>query len=163
MIGHITYLSGESMRLKFGRRLQVHDMQDKKDPFLTFDSQFKIESYLQYQGKKFVNRFDANSFLYITKAADYFDLENQHGKGSPVQAFSKAAARFLVISYSSDWLYPTFHSKAIVNALKKNRLDISFCEIESNLGHDAFLLYDKQLNKMVKGFLSSVYKGIKNN
>ena len=153
MIGHITYLSDESMRLKFGRRLQ-----NEKDLSFTIDSQFQIESYLQYQGKKFVSRFDANSFLYLTKAADYFDLEMQHGKGSPVEAFSKAEARFLVVSYSSDWLYPTYESKAIVTALKKNKLDVSFCEIESNLGHDAFLLPDKQLAKMIKGFLNSVYE-----
>ncbi|MCK5312607.1 MAG: homoserine O-acetyltransferase, partial [Desulfobacteraceae bacterium] len=158
MIGHITYLSDESMRQKFGRRLQ-----DDKDLSFSFDSQFQIESYLQYQGKKFVNRFDANSFLYITKAADYFDLEQQHGKGSSVKAFSRATAKFLVVSYSSDWLYPTHESKAIVTALKKNKLDVSFCEIESNLGHDAFLLPDKQLNKMIKGFLTSVYEGITRN
>jgi len=151
MIGHITYLSDESMRQKFGRRLQ-----SEKDLSLSFDSQFQIESYLQYQGKKFVNRFDANSFLYITKAADYFDLEKQHGKGSSVEVFSKTTARFLVVSYSSDWLYPTHESKAIVTALKKNKIDVSFCEIESDLGHDAFLLPDKQLNKMIKGFLTSI-------
>ncbi len=157
MIGHITYLSDESMREKFGRKLQ-----NKKDISFTFDSQFQVESYLKYQGEKFVERFDANSFLYITKATDYFDLEMQYGNGSSVKAFSKAKAKFLVVSYSSDWLYPTYESKAIVKALKKNRLDVSFCEIESTLGHDAFLLYDNRLNKMLKGFLSSVYNGIKN-
>ena len=157
MIGHITYLSDESMREKFGRKLQ-----DKKDLSFTFDSQFQVESYLKYQGEKFVDRFDANSFLYITKATDYFDLEMQYGKGSSVKAFSKTKAKFLVISFSSDWLYPTYESKAIVKALKKNRLDVSFCEIESNLGHDAFLLYDNSLNKMIKGFLASVYDGINN-
>ncbi len=157
MIGHITYLSDESMREKFGRKLQ-----DKKDLSFTFAPQFQVESYLKYQGEKFVERFDANSFLYITKATDYFDLEMQYGKGSSVKAFSKTKAKFLVVSYSSDWLYPTYESKAIVKALKKNRLDVSFCEIESNLGHDAFLLYDNSLNKMIKGFLASVYDGIKN-
>jgi homoserine O-acetyltransferase/O-succinyltransferase len=153
MIGHITYLSDESMRNKFGRKLK-----DNKDLSFTFDSQFQVETYLKYQGEKFVDRFDANSFLYITKAADYFDLEMQYGKGSSVKAFSKTKAKFLVISYSSDWLYPTYESKAIVKALKKNRLDVSFCEIQSNLGHDAFLLYDSGLNKMIKGFLASVYQ-----
>ncbi|MDA3917390.1 MAG: homoserine O-acetyltransferase [Deltaproteobacteria bacterium] len=156
MIGHITYLSDESMRLKFGRKLQ-----DKKDLSFTFDSQFQVENYLKYQGEKFVDRFDANSFLYITKAADYYDLEMQHGNGSSVKAFSKAKAKFLVISFSSDWLYPTYESKAIVKALKKNRLDVSFCEIESNLGHDAFLLFNNRLNRMIKGFLATVYKGVK--
>jgi len=158
MIGHITYLSDKSMRLKFGRK-----MQDKKDAPFTFDSKFQVESYLKYQGQKFVTRFDANSFLYITKAADYFDLEEQHGDGSPVDSFLNAKARFLVISYSSDWLYPTSESKAIVNALKKNRLDVSFCEIESEWGHDAFLLQDKRLDKMIKGFLASVYEKTEDN
>ncbi len=153
MIGHITYLSDKSMRSKFGRK-----MEDKNDLALTFDSKFQVESYLKHQGRKFVERFDANSFLYITKAADYFDVEQQHGNGSAVDAFSRAKARFLVISYTSDWLYPTYESKAIVNALKKNRLDVSFCEIESELGHDAFLLPDKRLAGMIKGFLSSVYE-----
>jgi homoserine O-acetyltransferase len=157
MIGHITYLSDESMREKFGRKLQ-----NKKNLSFTFAPQFQVESYLKYQGEKFVERFDANSFLYITKATDYFDLEMQYGKGSSVKAFSKTKAKFLVISYSSDWLYPTYEAKAIVKALKKNRLDVSFCEIESNLGHDAFLLYDNSLNKMIKGFLASVYDGINN-
>ena len=156
MIGHITYLSDESMRLKFGRKLQ-----DKKDLSFTFDSQFQVENYLKYQGEKFVDRFDANSFLYITKAADYYDLEMQHGNGSSVKAFSKAKAKFLVVSFSSDWLYPTYESKAIVKALKKNRLDVSFCEIESNLGHDAFLLFNNSLNRMIKGFLATVYNGVK--
>ncbi len=156
MIGHITYLSDESMRLKFGRKLQ-----DKKDLSFTFDSQFQVENYLKYQGEKFVERFDANSFLYITKAADYYDLEMQHGNGSSVKAFSKAKAKFLVVSFSSDWLYPTYESKAIVKALKKNRLDVSFCEIESNLGHDAFLLFNNSLNRMIKGFLATVYNGVK--
>jgi homoserine O-acetyltransferase/O-succinyltransferase len=158
MIGHITYLSDESMRQKFGRRLQ-----DGKNPSFSFNSQFQIESYLQYQGKKFVTRFDANSFLYITKAADYFDLEQQHGNGSSVKAFSRAKAKFLVVSYSSDWLYPTHESKAIVTALKKNKINVSFCEIESDLGHDAFLLPDKQLDKMIKGFLYSVHEGAARN
>jgi homoserine O-acetyltransferase len=155
MIGHITYLSDKSMRSKFGRKLQ-----DEKDLPFTFDTKFQVGSYLKYQGEKFVNRFDANSFLYLTKAADYFDLEEQHGDGSSVDAFSNAQARFLVISYSSDWLYPTHESKAIVNALKKNRLDVSFCEIESEWGHDAFLLPDKRLDKMIKGFLASVYNNM---
>jgi len=153
MIGHITYLSDESMRNKFGRKLQ------KKQIFSPgFDARFQVESYLKYQGEKFVDRFDANSFLYITKAADHFDLEEQHGNGSAVQAFSKTKARFFVISYSSDWLYPTYASKAIVKALKKNKLDVSFCEIESEFGHDAFLLEDRLLSKMVKGFLQTMYE-----
>ena len=153
MIGHITYLSDESMRLKFGRRLQ-----DKNDFSYNFDADFQVESYLRYQGTKFVERFDANSFLYITKAADYFDLGLQHGDGSTVRAFSKTRAKFLVVSFTSDWLYPTYQSKAIVRALKKNGLDVSFCEIEADWGHDAFLLPSERLTELIKGFLDRVYR-----
>lgn len=148
MIGHLTYLSDESMRLKFGRRLQ-----NRSDLSFEFGAEFQVESYLQYQGQKFIERFDANSFLYITKAADYFDLARDHGKGSLVQAFSKVAARFLVVSYTSDWLYPTYQSKEMVTAMKKNNLDISFCEIDAQWGHDAFLLPNPKLNSLMKGFL----------
>ena len=151
MIGHITYLSDEAMRLKFGRNLQ-----DKSDFSFDFGADFQVESYLRYQGAKFVERFDANSFLYITKAADYFDLEKQHGGGSIVEAFSKAKARFLVVSFTSDWLYPTYQSRAIVKAMKKNGLDVSFCEIEAECGHDAFLIPNARLSALVKGFLESV-------
>lgn len=151
MIGHITYLSDEAMRHKFGRRLQ-----DKSDFSFNFDADFQVESYLRYQGTKFVERFDANSFLYITKAADYFDLERQHGAGSLVGAFSKTTARFLVISFTSDWLYPTYQSRAIVQALKKNGLEVSFCEIEAEWGHDAFLLPSPRLTSLIKGFLERV-------
>lgn len=152
MIGHITYLSDDAMRLKFGRRLQ-----DKNDFSFNFDADFQVESYLRYQGKKFVERFDANSFLYITKAADYYDLEKEHGNGSAVKAFSKTKAKFLVISFTSDWLYPTYQSKAIVKALKKNGLDVSFCEIEADWGHDAFLLPNDRLFAVIKGFLERVH------
>ena len=152
MIGHITYLSDESMRLKFGRRLQ-----DKTDFSCNFDADFQVESYLRYQGAKFVDRFDANSFLYITKAADYFDLEKQHGSGSTVKAFSKTGARFLVVSFTSDWLYPTYQSKSMVKAMKKNGLDVSFCEINADWGHDAFLLPSERLTLLLRSFLESTY------
>jgi homoserine O-acetyltransferase len=152
MIGHITYLSDESMRLKFGRRLQ-----DKSDFSFNFDADFQVESYLRYQGKKFVERFDANSFLYITKAADYYDLEKQHGDGSEVKAFAKTTAKFLVVSFTSDWLYPTYQSRAMVKAMKKNGLDVSFCEIEAEWGHDAFLLSNERLSALIRGFLDRVY------
>ncbi len=151
MIGHITYLSDDAMRLKFGRRLQ-----DKSDFSFNFDADFQVESYLRYQGKKFVERFDANSFLYITKAADYYDFEKQHGNGSAVEAFSKTMAKFLVISFTSDWLYPTYQSKDMVKAMKKNGLDVSFCEIEADWGHDAFLLPNERLSAIIKGFLERV-------
>jgi len=152
MIGHITYLSDESMRLKFGRRLQ-----DKSDFSFNFDADFQVESYLRYQGRKFVDRFDANSFLYITKAADYFDLGKQHGEGSAVKALAKARARFLVISFTSDWLYPTYQAREIVKALKKNGRDVSFCEIEAEWGHDAFLIPGERLPMLIHGFLERVY------
>lgn len=150
MIGHITYLSDESMRLKFGRRLQ-----NRSALSFEFGAEFQVESYLQYQGTKFIERFDANSFLYITKAADYFDLAREHGKGSLVRAFSNAKARFMVVSYTSDWLYPTYQSKEMVTAMKKNNLDVSFCEIEAQWGHDAFLLPSKKLDSLMTGFLRS--------
>jgi len=151
MIGHITYLSDESMRLKFGRKLQ-----NKSALSFEFGAEFQVESYLQYQGKKFIERFDANSFLYITKAADYFDLARGYGKGSLVKAFSRCQAKFMVISYTSDWLYPTYQSKEMVKAMKKNNLDVSFCEIDAKWGHDAFLLPDPRLDNLIKGFLRSV-------
>ncbi len=152
MIGHITYLSDESMRLKFGRRLQ-----NKADFSFNFDADFQVESYLRYQGAKFVERFDANAFLYITKAADYFDIEKQHGDGSAVKSFSKAKAKFLVIAFTSDWLYPTYQSKSMVRAMKKSGLDVSFCEIDAQWGHDAFLLPNEQLSSMISGFLEHVF------
>jgi homoserine O-acetyltransferase len=148
MVGHVTYLSDEAMRRKFGRRLQ-----DKIDFSFNFDADFQVESYLRYQGQKFVDRFDANSFLYITKAADYFDLRRQHGSGSETEAFAGARASFLVISFTSDWLYPTYQSRAMVKAMKKNNLDVSFCEIEAEWGHDAFLLHNERLASLIKGFL----------
>jgi len=152
MIGHITYLSDDAMRQKFGRQLQ-----NKGDFSFKFDADFQVESYLRYQGTKFVERFDSNSFLYITKASDYFDLEKQHDSGSPVKAFSKARAKFLVVSFTSDWLYPTYQSKIMVKAMKKNNLDVSFCEIKAQWGHDAFLLPNERLNTLIKGFLERVH------
>ena len=148
MVGHVTYLSDEAMRRKFGRRLQ-----NKIDFSFNFDADFQVESYLRYQGQKFVDRFDANSFLYITKASDYFDLRRQHGEGSETEAFARAKAKFLVISFTSDWLYPTYQSKAMVKSMKKNGLDVSFCEIEAEWGHDAFLLPNERLSSLIKGFL----------
>lgn len=152
MIGHITYLSDEAMRHKFGRRLQ-----DKEDFSFNFDADFQVESYLRYQGKKFVERFDANSFLYITKAADYFDLAPRpKADGSQSSPFAKARARYLVISFTSDWLYPTRESRAMVKAMKKNSLDVSFCEIEAKWGHDAFLLESERLSNLMSGFLDRI-------
>jgi len=113
-----------------------------------------VESYLNYQGAKFVRRFDANSLLYITKAADYFDLDKE--KSPEINKLEREGVKFLVISFTSDWLYPTYQSKALVQALKRNGLDVSFCEIQADCGHDAFLLPDELLTSMISGFLEGV-------
>ncbi len=152
MIGHVTYLSDQSMRLKFGRRLQ-----NKNDFSFNFGPEFQVESYLRHQGRRFVERFDANAFLYITKAADYFDLAEQHGNGSMVEAFSKTSTRFLVVSFTSDWLYPTYQSREMVKAIKKTGQDVSFCEIEAKWGHDAFLIPNPRLSSIIGGFLNRVF------
>jgi len=149
MIGHVTYLSDESMREKFGRRLQ-----NRKRLSYDFACDFQVESYLRHQGTKFVRRFDANSLLYITKAADYFDLEA--GDGSSLVQERLRDIRFLVISFTSDWLYPTYQSRAIVSMLKKNGCDVSFCEIDAQWGHDAFLMPNDRLNRLVGGFLDRI-------
>ncbi|NQS71210.1 MAG: homoserine O-acetyltransferase [Desulfobulbaceae bacterium] len=146
MIGHVTYLSDEAMREKFGRRLHTGSLS------FNFSGDFQVESYLHHQGKKFVDRFDANSLLYITKAADYFDLEREGG--NLLINPDLAAVSFLVISFSSDWLYPTYQSKNIVSALKKNGSDVSFCEIDAQWGHDAFLLPNARLHGLISGFLA---------
>jgi homoserine O-acetyltransferase/O-succinyltransferase len=153
MIGHITYLSDEAMRRKFDRRLQ-----DRCEISYNFESDFQVESYLRYQGQKFVERFDANSFLYLTKAADYFNLENRYGDGSLVRAFAAAQANFLVVSFTSDWLYPTYQSRTLVQALKKNGLDVSFCEIKAECGHDAFLLPIERLTNLMSSFLEKGHR-----
>jgi homoserine O-acetyltransferase/O-succinyltransferase len=151
MIGHVTYLSDLAMRRKFGRRLQ-----DKKDFSFGFDVDFQVESYLRHQGSKFVQRFDANSLLYITKASDYFDLVEQTAVGESFQDLGRTKAKFLVVSYTSDWLYPTYQAKELVQALKRAGLDVSFCEIEADCGHDAFLMPDERLNNLVRGFLDGI-------
>ncbi len=154
MIGHISYLSEDSMHRKFGRRL-LENNAFKYD----FSTDFEVEGYLHYQGRKFVERFDANSYLYITKASDYFDLGEQRGDGSLVKAFSGISAKFLVISFSSDWLYPTSQSKEMVKAMKKAGLDVSFCEIQTDFGHDSFLLAHAQLTKLISGFINRIFNG----
>jgi homoserine O-acetyltransferase len=151
IIGHITYLSEDSMERKFGRRLQENSAFG-----FDFSTDFQVESYLHYQGQKFVERFDANSYLYITKAMDYFDLAEQHGGGSLVQAFSRASAKFLVVSFSSDWLYPTAQSREMVKAMKLAGRDVSFCELETDFGHDSFLLAHEQLTRLISGFLRRI-------
>lgn len=147
MLAHITYLSDESMSLKFGRELQDTDSYS-----FDFHRDFAVESYLEHQGRRFVERFDANSYFYITRAMDYFDLAARAG-GDLARAFASAKAAFLVVSFSSDWLFPTAESRKIVNALLKNRLNVSFCEIKSAYGHDAFLLEVDVLGPMIRDFL----------
>ncbi len=152
MIGHITYLSEQSMKQKFGRRLQ-----NKDKPAFNFDTKFQVESYLQHQGKKFVERFDANSYLYITKAMDYFDLTEGETKKLE-DVFSRIQSKFLIISYTGDWLYTTAQSKEIVRALQKSGHDVIFFEIESDYGHDAFLLENKTQTSIIRNFLNNNYK-----
>ncbi len=151
MVGHITYMSDDSMREKFGRRFQ-----DKDEALPDFSKVFEVESYLRYRGSQFVDRFDANSYLYITKAMDFFDIANGHG--SLAAALERATARFLVLSFTSDWLYPTYQSLEIVSALRGRNRDVAFCELPSNYGHDAFLVDVGEQTELVRGFLASTLR-----
>ena len=151
MVGHITYLSNESMHEKFGRGLQ-----DRDRIGFDFSTDFKVESYLHHQGDTFTKRFDANSYLYITKAVDYFDLTKD---GSLATGLARVKASFLVISVSSDWLYPPYQSQEIVSALTANEIDVHYSEIRSNYGHDAFLLESGQINYILGRFLSTTVVG----
>lgn len=150
MIGHITYLSDDSMRQKFGRRLR-----EREGHAFEFVSEFEVEAYLAHQGRKFVERFDANTYLYLSKAMDYFDLSG--GKGTPGDAVAGLTARFLVLSFSSDWLFPTYQSRELVDALQSVGAEVSFAEIESPYGHDAFLLESEKLAQFITPFLESTY------
>ena len=151
MAAHITYLSKKGLQEKFGRKLQKRD-----DLKFSFDADFQIESYLRYQGSVFVDRFDANSYLYITRAMDYFDLIKQYN-GNLSDAFKKSKAKFLVISFTSDWLYPTSENKEIVIALNAAGANVGFIEIISDKGHDSFLLEVPDFLKSVKNFLEANY------
>ena len=150
MIGHITYLSDESMHEKFGRRLR-----DKTALGYDFTMDFEVESYLRHQGEVFTRRFDANTYLYVTKALDYFDLSDGHGVLEETFRELPENMRFLVIAFSSDWLYPPYQSKEIVRALRGTGLDCSYLEMKSSFGHDAFLLENKDLTRMVWHFLDT--------
>ena len=150
MVGHITYMSDESMANKFGRRFREGVLKEK------FEPDFEVEGYLQYRGDNFVKRFDANSYLYITKALDYFDLYN--GKGLE-QLLKGVKARFLVVAFKSDWLYPPYQSREIVKACKLSGVDATYCELNSSYGHDAFLLETEEQEYLVKHFLASVSEG----
>jgi len=149
MAAHITYLSEAALQRKFGRELQRDGLS------WGFDADFQVESYLRHQGAAFVDRFDANSYLYITRAMDYFDLAASHG-GSLATAFTAARnVRFCVLSFTSDWLYPTAESRAIVRALNAAAARASFVEIESDKGHDAFLLDEPVMREALRGFLDA--------
>ncbi len=147
MVAHITYLSEQALSRKFGRRLQPGKAS------ALFGDMFQVESYLQYQGSTFVRRFDANSYLTITRAMDYFDLAAEH-KNDLSRAFAGTRTRFCVVSFSSDWLFPTAESRAIARALNRAAANVSFVEVASDKGHDAFLLDEPDLHRIVSGFLS---------
>jgi homoserine O-acetyltransferase len=150
MVGHITYMSDDSMHEKFGRRVRVGEA--KPD----FSNEFEVESYLRYRGSQFVDRFDANSYLYITKAMDLFDLAN--GYKTLGAALDRTECRFLVLSFTSDWLYPTYQSLEVVKALRGRNRDVAFCELASNYGHDAFLVDVVEQTELIRGFLGSTFR-----
>jgi homoserine O-acetyltransferase len=149
MAAHITYLSEEALHRKFGRSLQ-----DRSEKTFSFSADFQVESYLRHQGSTFVDRFDANSYLYITRALDYFDLRESAG-GVLANAFRGTRTRFCVVSFTSDWLYPTKESRKIVQALNAVAANVSFVEIESDKGHDAFLLEEPTFFATIRGFLNA--------
>jgi homoserine O-acetyltransferase len=149
MAAHITYLSEAGLTEKFGRRLQARAQKS-----FGFDADFQVESYLRHQGLAFTDRFDANSYLYITRALDYFDLAEEHG-GLLANAFRGTATRFCLVSFDTDWLYPTAESRSIVHALMAAGAPASFVELSSPFGHDAFLLDSPELDRVIHGFLSA--------
>jgi homoserine O-acetyltransferase len=149
MAAHITYLSEAALQRKFGRNLQDRDRLS-----YGFEADFQIESYLRHQGISFVDRFDANSYLYITRAMDYFDLAADYG-GTLAHAFANTKARFCVVSFTSDWLFPTSESISLVRALNAAGANVSFVEIESDKGHDAFLLDEPEMEQTIIGFLNA--------
>jgi len=151
MIGHITYMSDISMAEKFGRRLRAD-----KEPF-KFGAEFEVEGYLRYRGDNFVKRFDANSYLYITKAIDYFNILN--GNKNLANIFIGLKAKVLVVAFKSDWLYPAYQSQEIVKACKLAGVDATYCEINSTYGHDAFLLETEEETQLIKHFLNTVSNG----
>ncbi|MBP6364447.1 MAG: homoserine O-acetyltransferase, partial [Novosphingobium sp.] len=148
MAAHITYLSEAGLTEKFGRRLQ-----DRAEKTFGFDADFQVESYLRHQGLSFTDRFDANSYLYITRAMDYFDLAEEHG-GRLAEAFAGAKARFCLVSFDTDWLYPTTESRAIAHALNAAGAPVSFVELSAPFGHDSFLLDVPAQDRVIAGFLN---------
>ena len=156
MAGHISYLSEQGLQNKFGRKLQ-----EKSDLKFSFDADFEVESYLKYQGYSFVDRFDANSYMYITRAMDYFDLYKANN-GNLSSAFKNSKIKYCIISFSTDWLYPTSESKKIVIALNAIGAEVSFVEIVTNNGHDSFLVNEPAFFNTLKGFVDSAYEDFKN-
>lgn len=154
MIGHITYISEKSMHSRFGRKSSNGSIDDE----IRIEKEFDVESYLKYKGKSFIQRFDANSYLYITKAIDLFDLSEDKKKLADV--FSNIRSKILVVSFSSDWLYPKEQSIKIVKALKYNNIDTTYCDLEAEHGHDSFLIEDEKLKSVIKGFIKKVSKGL---
>jgi homoserine O-acetyltransferase len=156
MAAHITYMSDDALHRKFGRNLQ-----DRDKVTFGFDADFQVESYLRHQGLTFVDRFDANSYLYITRAMDYFDLAADHG-GVLANAFTGTKTRFCLVSFTSDWLFPTEESREIVHALNAVAANVSFVELKTDNGHDSFLLHEPELFDTIRGFLSAaaVKRGI---
>ena len=155
MIAHITYLSENAMHRKFGRKLQSRDIIS-----FGFDADFQIESYLRYQGKSFVERFDANSYLYLTRAMDYFDHDETFRKNIEFSHNPNNHLKYLIVSFTSDWLFPTIESKMIVNQLNSLSREVSFLEIDTDKGHDSFLLEEPQLDDVIKGFLTNNFAKI---
>jgi len=155
MIAHITYLSDDAMHRKFGRKLQSRDIIS-----FGFDADFQIESYLRYQGRSFVERFDANSYLYLTRAMDYFDLEKKFSTAIEFSPVPNQHIRYLIISFTSDWLFPTSENRKIVKTLNYFTRNVSFTEIETDKGHDSFLLDEPELDSIIKGFLDNNYNKI---
>ena len=155
MIAHITYLSENAMHRKFGRKLQSRDIIS-----FGFDADFQVESYLRYQGKSFVERFDANSYLYLTRAMDYFDHDETFRKNIEFSHNPNNHLKYLIVSFTSDWLFPTVESKMIVNQLNSLSREVSFLEIDTDKGHDSFLLEEPQLDDVIKGFLTNNFAKI---
>ena len=156
MIAHITYLSDDAMHRKFGRKLQSRDIIS-----FGFDADFQIESYLRYQGRSFVERFDANSYLYLTRAMDYFDLEKKFSTAIEFSPIPNQHIKYLIISFTSDWLFPTSENRKIVKTLNYFTRNVSFTEIETDKGHDSFLLDEPELDSIIKGFLDNNYNKIR--
>ena len=155
MIAHITYLSDDAMHRKFGRKLQSRDIIS-----FGFDADFQIESYLRHQGRSFVNRFDANSYLYLTRAMDYFDVVKTFSNSIEFPNATNQHINYLIISFTSDWLFPTIENTEIVNKLNYFKRNVSFAEIETDKGHDSFLLDEPDLDLTIKGFLESNFNQI---